>query len=455
MINLGRSVNTVVIPEYSDSLIIESILDAQKNENSRKEAEKKTAVEFYFNDNMDVHLEQWFAGDSLQQVPTFPQRIVPRFARARMMLYKQPPKRYVNGEENDAYKEVAYKLNSKTRVFAELAWLLGACHMKSSVDDYNKKIYYEVLPHVKEYYVNGEIEPFGYSWEIDKDATKKHYVFWSSARDGSPGMHFQYDQDGKRYAVEGNEDMINPYDIAPISRVEYPSNAYDVVRASVQIGIAMTEIALGVRFKLGQPVFTGIDEGQSKIKSGIDNALVLPEGASFNYVSPNGSLTEMIESIKAFANQTAENNHLRIRWGESGGNSPSGEALRILEIENLESRQSDESLFREWEHKRYSIDRVLLEKHGLGVFSENYSVDFEEVQFPMTSSEERAWLDWKLAKGIMSQRDLLLYFNPDMTDEELEVKIGEVREERRIEKEENEPPKPTFGGLRDLGTASQ
>ena len=368
MYNFGRSVNSVVIPEYSESAVIESVIKAQKSEDSRKEAERKTAIEFYYNENLDKHLEQWFAGESLQQVPTFPQRVVPRFARARMMLYKQPPERLINGEVNDLYKEVAYKLNSKTRIFSELSWLLGICHFKTSVDETRKRLNYEILPNVREYIVSGETEPFAYSWEIAKDITKKYYIFWSEDRDGFPGMHFMFDKAGKRFAIEGNPEMINPYGINPVSRVEHSSNAYDVVRASVQIGIAMTEIALGVRFKLGQPVFTGIDEGQSKIKSGIDNALVLPEGASFNYVSPSGSIPEMIEAVKAFANQTAENNHLRIRWGDSVGNAPSGEALRILEIENLESRTSDESLFREWELARYDIDRVVCEKHGLGIF---------------------------------------------------------------------------------------
>lgn len=452
MYNFGRSVNSVVIPEYSESAVIESVIKAQKSEDSRKEAERKTAIEFYYNENLDKHLEQWFAGESLQQVPTFPQRVVPRFARARMMLYKQPPERLINGEVNDLYKEVAYKLNSKTRIFSELSWLLGICHFKTSVDETRKRLNYEILPNVREYIVSGETEPFAYSWEIAKDITKKYYIFWSEDRDGFPGMHFMFDKAGKRFAIEGNPEMINPYGINPVSRVEHSSNAYDVVRASVQIGIAMTEIALGVRFKLGQPVFTGIDEGQSKIKSGIDNALVLPEGASFNYVSPSGSIPEMIEAVKAFANQTAENNHLRIRWGDSVGNAPSGEALRILEIENLESRTSDESLFREWELARYDIDRVVCEKHGLGIFPDSYVVDFEEVEFPLSPSEERAWLDWKLDKGIMTKKELLLYFNPDMNEDELQAKLQEVSEEKRIEREETAPPRPTFGGLRNLGT---
>ena len=33
----------------------------------------------------------------------------------------------------------------------------------------------------------------------------------------------------------------------------------------------------------------------------------------------------------------------------------------------------------------------------------------------------------------MTKRDLLLYYNPDMSDEELEMKLGEVQEERNQE----------------------
>ena len=71
--------------------------------------------------------------------------------------------------------------------------------------------------------------------------------------------------------------------------------------------------------------------------------------------------------------------------------------------------------------------------------SEDYAVDFGEVSYPMSPQEERAWLDWKMANGIMSKKDLLLYFNPDMTDEELQAKLNEVREEVRTEAEATQP----------------
>ena len=443
MYNFGRSVNRVVIPELSEQVVLKSVRDAYNNYIEKGNSQLIDALDFYYNQNMDKHIEPWFASDSLSQVPPFTQSCVPRFAKARMMLYKENPTRMIGGEISEDYNKAAYRLNSKTREFSELSWLLGCCWMKTYFNERRQRIEYEVLPNVKEYYFYGEWEPYGYSYEIEQyDITKKRYVFWSEDREGVPGMHFEFDGKGHRYAVRGNDDMINPYGINPISRAMFTSGSYDVVRAALHIGLAMTEIALSIRFRLGQPVFTGIEEGQGKLKSGIDNALVLPEGGSFSYVTPGGNLNELIEAVKAMANQTAENNQLRIRWGESGGNSPSGEALRILEIENLEARKSDESLFREWEHDRYNIDRTILETHNVMTLSEDYAVDFGEVSYPMSPQEERAWLDWKLDKGIMTRKELLLYFNPDMSDEEIEEKMADVNEETRTTAEAIRPESP-------------
>ena len=446
MYNFGRSVNRVVIPELSEQVVLKSVRDAYNQYVERGNTQLMEALDFYYNQNMDKHIEPWFASESLSQVPPFAQSCVPRFAKARMMLYKDPPKRLISGDVNDDYKEATKKLDGQTREFAELSWLLGCCWMKSYYNERRERLEFEVLPNVKEYYFYGEWEPYGYSYELEHhDSAEARYVFWSEDRDGMPGMNFEFDRKGKRYAVMGNEDMINPYGINPISRVMFTSGSYDVPRAALQISIAMTEVALNTRFRLGQPVFTGIEEGQAKLKSGIDNALILPEGATFSYQTPGGGagdLKDMIEAVKAMANQTAENNQLRIRWGESGGNTPSGEALRILEIENLEARKSDETLFREWEHERYKIDRIILETHNAMTLSEDYAVDFGEVSYPMSPQEERAWLDWKLDKGVMTQKELLLYFNPDMSDSEIEQKITETNEEVRRTAEAIKPESP-------------
>ena len=96
MYSFGRTVNQVVIPELSEQIILQTIAKAEKEFKEQEKAERMTALDFYYNQNLDKHLEQWFSSESLQQIPTYPQKIVPRFSRARMMLYKDPPKRLIN-----------------------------------------------------------------------------------------------------------------------------------------------------------------------------------------------------------------------------------------------------------------------------------------------------------------------------------------------------------------------
>ena len=452
MYNFGKSVNTVVIPELTESIILDTIKKAELEYTFKKNNELHESLDFYYQNNLDKYLEEWFASDSLQQVPAFPQAIVNRFARARMMLYKEVPKRLIGGEINQDYNNIRYRLDTQVKEFAELSWLLGRCWFKSKYNEKKTRLEYEILPDVKEYVLYGESEPIGYSYEVEQKGKDRMYVFWSEDRDGIPGMHFRFNSKGDRIAIEGNPDMINPYGINPISKAQFSSSSYDVVRAALQISIAYTNMALHLRFSLGQPVFTGIEEGQSKLTSGIDHALIIPEGASFNYATPGGDMMAHIEAAKAFANTTAENNHLRIRWGDTTGNAPSGEALRIMEIENLESRESDIPIFKEWEKERYQIDRTILESHGALTLSEDITIDFGEIEFPLSPAEERAWLDWKLAKGIMTKKELLLYFNPDMDEAELQAKLDEVNLEKQEENEAVQPKQPVFEGLRKLGT---
>ena len=132
---------------------------------------------------------------------------------------------------------------------------------------------YDIIPFCKKYYIEGESEPFGVSYEVGRDNRyNRMFVFFSEARDGQPGKHFKFTQGGKILSV--NDDNISSYETLPVSFVSYNTNAYDVVRCAVHLGIAYTEIALATRFAFGQPVISGIDEA-SQIKLCIDKVMVL------------------------------------------------------------------------------------------------------------------------------------------------------------------------------------
>jgi hypothetical protein len=77
-------------------------------------------------------------------------------------------------------------------------------------------------------------------------------------------------------------------------------------------------------------------------------------------------------------------------------------------------------------------------------------VDFEEVSFPKSDQEVRDSWKWKFENNLATREDYFRWENPDISDEDLEKKLGEIDESKKIEKE----APPAFGGLRKLGTIS-
>ena len=289
------TVNDIVLPDLSEKVVLESVRAAQKGFEEKENAERDTALDFYYHRNVDQHIEQWFSPSTLEQVPVFPQKIVPRFSRARNMLYKNAPKRMINGEQANDYLAMTHHLDTVTREFNETAWLTGSMAFRSKFG--RDKVEYDIIPNYKRYYLDGESHPFGVSYEVGRDhRNNRIFVFWSEAREGVPGIHMKFDQAGR--VIQVNEDNVNPYGVIPVTFVDYTTSASDVIRAAIQIGIANTEIALAERFAFGQPVVTGADE-VSKIKLGIDRVLLLGEGQTFSFVGNPGSLTEMIEVSKS------------------------------------------------------------------------------------------------------------------------------------------------------------
>ena len=52
------SVNDVVLPSYSEDIVLDSIRRAQKGLEEKENAERATALDFYYHKNVDTHIEQ-------------------------------------------------------------------------------------------------------------------------------------------------------------------------------------------------------------------------------------------------------------------------------------------------------------------------------------------------------------------------------------------------------------
>lgn len=419
----------IMLPDLGKEAVLRSVKDAEYSALDNTIAEKNTSLDFYYNRNLDEHIQQYFSTESLSQIPPVLMSLVKRFAKSRLMLLKEPAERFINGEFNDYYTEKTHNLNTKVREFGELAWLLGSCHLQSMYNPKTQRIEYKIHPIVKEYVYDGEV--YGVSYEIHRDFNgDRQFAFWSKPLDGEQGMHFRFNVNGKMMPVGNNLEMVNPYNLIPLSKVEFNTSASDVTRCAVHASNAWTEVMIATRLMMGSPVITGLDtEIPPYLKFGVDRLIALPEGASMQYVSPSANLSQMIQSVKDLINQVGQNHSLTIRWGESSA-PPSGEALKILSVDNIETRESDIPVFRDFEHDRYEIDRELLSVHEGTNLSEKYSVDYPEVGFPMTWTEERNKLEFMMEHNLITREELIRKFNPDIDEAELALKMEELEPEQ-------------------------
>lgn len=394
--------------------VIKSIKDSEFQQASKMEGIKQVSIDHYYYLPIQVRkaISIWFKSEVFQQVPEFPQKVVPRFARARMMIYKRPPVRIVDddieSESSKKYRKNTYQLDSKMREFAEVAWVIKDALLYSFWNEDEKRLQYQVIPIFQEYFTDDDpVNPWAYSYEIGKNAKRDRiWSFWSKEH------HFKFDQKGNKIAPPNNPKMKNPYKVLPFTKASNTSGAFDVTDAAIHMGIGATQLALGARFNLGLLWTDGDLVQDDPIKWDMISMLQVPIGSQVGSVTYGGSLQDNIDSIKTFANMTAENNHLRIRWGAEGKDVISGKALLILEIENLDARESDIPLWEGYEDDRFQVDRTILGKHGV-TLKENYRVDFAEVQVPQTKEEKQTNYDWELKHNHTTDAQILFEDDPD------------------------------------------
>ena len=72
----------------------------------------------------------------------------------------------------------------------------------------------------------------------------------------------------------------------------------------------------------------------------------------------------------------------------------------------------------------------MLRVHEGANLSENYSVDYPEVGFPMTWTEERNKLEFLMEHNLITREELIRKFNPDIDEAELELKMQQLEPEQ-------------------------
>ena len=432
----------MIIYNLTEKMLYDLLMDTIEEGHNAEMEQRERLLDYFEGINLEQDIKGYFDSDSLSQIPPMYINLVRNIISRRALVYQQAPVRF-----NDKYNEVIGDLDSFMKQFEQLTYLLGTEALYTHWDDVNKKLKYRPIHFFTPFFKPNEDEPFAIMYQAESHLQARtedaQYMFWSKDTDDMEGKHFMISNRGKITSIVPDDrnpygDVL-PFNIAhrhPFTRDFFREGASDLVDGMRSINIMLTELALHGRFQLGQPVFTGLDTEQ-RINFGQDKALVLPEGANFQYATPNANVQSMIESTKYMVDSIAQSNNVRINWTDKSAES--GLSKKMSQLDLMDALRSDtEQIYRPFEKEQFRIAKRICEVSGGINLGDQFSIDFAEREVPMSADEEIAYYTWAFANDLETRQSYLRKKNPDLQEEEIQGIVDKIDQEQPQQADETQ-----------------
>ena len=432
----------MIIYNLTERMLHRLLMETIEDQYDKQMEQREKLLDYYEGINLEHDIRKYFDSESLSQIPPMYINLVRNIISRRALVYQQAPGRY-----NDTYNEVLGDFDSFMKQFEQLTFLLGTEALYTHWDDNNKKLNYRPIHFFTPFFLPNEDEPFAIMYQAESQLQARsedaQFMFWSKDTDDMEGKHFMISSKGKITSIV--PDDRNPYgDVLPFNiahrhaftRDFFREGASDLVDGMRSINIMLTELALHGRFQLGQPVFTGLDSEQ-RIDLGQDKALVLPEGADFQYRTPNANVQAMIESTRYMVDSIAQSNNVRINWTQNQGES--GVSKKMAQLDLMDALRSDvEQIYRPFEKEQFRIAKRICEVSGNINLGDQFSIDFAEREVPMSQDEEIAYYTWAFANDLETRQSYLRKKNPDLQEEEIQGIVDQIDQEQPQQADETQ-----------------
>ena len=416
-----------------EQIIKESVKDNKLNiQKSRRDWVRKM-LDYYGGNYTTQYIDKYFNSSAFQEIPCYNANFTRRFINKMSRIYTVGANRNVNNQ----YELLTVKKDARMKHVERMTRLMGTVATQviyKEVNgmphfDYRAVYYFDVhlsdpfTPEAIMYPLLMRPEDILYSRKIE-------WAYWDES------IYAHYDENGNIL-----EEYEHGYGVLPFlfthreEQVDefFVDGANDIVDCNEQVNIAMTEMQLGLRFQMfGQPYMTGVDSDKRIERAGSDQILDLPEGSTYNIASPAGDINAVIENIKFQLDLVAQNNHLYVQFAQDGGETPSGIALKIKDLERFEDYQDDIELWRMYEHELYHIEREIAAYNNINL-PEKLKLDFNEPEYPKTIQDQVILDEHRLKHYMLDEVDLLMEYNKDLSRKDAE-KIIEKNKESREEK---------------------
>ena len=414
----------------AEEIIAKSVEETKLINQKRRRDWVRKMLNYYGGNATNRYIKNYFNSSAFQEIPCYNANFTRRFINKMSRIYTVGSNRNVNKQ----YEQLTIKKDARMKHVERMTRLMGTVATQVIYKEFNGMPYFDYRPiyyfdvHLKDPFTPAAIMyPLLMQPEDASYSEKCEWAYWDDS------IYIHYDEDGNilneyehgygvlPFLFTNREEQIDEF---------FVDGANDIVDCNEQVNIAMTEMQLGLRFQMfGQPYMTGVDSDKRIERAGSDQIIDLPEGATFDIVSPAGNIESVIENIKFQVDLVAQNNHLYVQFAQDGGETPSGIALKIKDLERFEDYQDDLELWRMYEHELYYIEREIAAYNNINL-PDKLKLDFNEPEYPKTVQDQILLDEHRLKYNMINEIDLLMEYNKDLSRSEAE-KIVEKNKESK------------------------
>ena len=404
-----------------EQIIQDSVAEAKLLREKERRMEVRKLLDYYTGTETDKYIDEYFSADAFREIPVYSANFTRRFVNKMSRIYTVGASRNVN----EQYSLLTKKKDARMKHVERMTRLVGTIATQVI---YREDLYcFDYRPI---YYFNAHFDgsnpfiPTAITYPIlfgvdDPSHTEKlQYAYWDAER------YVHYDEKGNimneynhgygviPFVFTHKEELIDSF---------FVEGSTDIMSCNEHVNITMTELQLGMRFQMfGQPFITGLNGDKKLERAGSDTILDLPEGASFGIASPQGDVEAVIEAVKFQIDLVAQNNHLYVQFAQDGGETPSGIALKIKDLERFEDYQDDLELWKMYEDDFYQVEKAIASYNNIKL-PEELSIDFNEPEYPKTVQDQVLLDTHRLENNLATQAQLLVEYNNDLSIEEAEA----------------------------------
>tara|TARA_B100000424_G_scaffold271531_1_gene274694 strand:+ start:3194 stop:4543 length:1350 start_codon:yes stop_codon:yes gene_type:complete len=442
----------MITSDQSNELIRESVSNFKLEQSKKRRKMVQKMLDYYAGASTFQYIEKYYSDNSKRTVPFSNFNMTKRFIDRMARTYTLGASRNMG----PAYDQLTVYKNFKMKHIEKMTTLLGTLATQVIFKEENGMQFFDYQP-IYSFDVHMGDDPFNpvaiqyplvqnvddVSYESVNDLL---FAYWDDT------MHKIFNSDGE--VIEAFEHNLGVLPFVFTHREHqldsfFTPGAEDIVNCNELINIAYTNGDIGMTFQaFSQAVITGFYSDEKIQRAGADEVIVLPEGSNYDLVAPKINMSDYIDWIKVRIDTCAQDNHLYVQFAQDGGETPSGVALKIKDLNRYEDWQDDLDLYKIYEHKFYQLERQMASMFGINL-PEALQINFVEPEYPMSVDDQIKIESHQLKNNLTTEWKLLQRHNKDLSDQEAKDIVEENKETNKANNpNESTRPQSIFDRVR-------